>query len=198
MASKFTRSLPPSTSANSLNDDICIRTITASKCISRSLLITASKLSQLRPSSLNQHGVQENLETSTITACKLALSRPPCSHDQGLQVRIIRASKFASSEPPSFHIQGLQVRMMMASKCNSQPAGSQSLSASVSSLDHSLQVYLQIRWVTDSMCISKLAQIRPQSVSISSLNGHFQVHLKSLSITACCQSRYTMCRWVAI
>jgi len=111
-------------------------------------------------------------------------------------------SKLAQSWPPSVSPNsldyGLQVRMSMASKCISKLARSQSRSASLSSLDHCLQVYLQICSITASKCISKLARSQPRSISLRSLDRHFQAHLKLLSSTACSQSRYTVCRWVAI
>jgi len=33
---------------------------------------------------------------------------------------------------------------------------------------------------------------------VNSLDHYFQAHLELLSSTVCSQSRYTMCRWVAI
>jgi len=86
----------------------------------------------------------------------------------------------------------------MASKCVSNHVRSQSWSASLSSLYHALQVYLQIPWTTASKCIYKLARSQPRSGSLSSLDQYFRAHLELISSTACSQSRYTVCRWVAI
>jgi len=148
----------------------------------RRALTTAKYLSKFprsRPTSSDDHGLLEHLQTSSITASKFARSWPPSASrnvlDHGLQVypetRSITASKVVQSWPPS---------------------------ASTILLDHGLQVYLQIPSITASNCISKLARSRPWSVSLSSLHHHCQVHLELLSSTACCQSRYIVCRWVAI
>jgi hypothetical protein len=104
-----------------------------------------------------------------------------------LQTRLIMASKCISKlsriRPPQVHLQTSSITIS---------------ESSLSSLDHALQVYLQIRSITTSKCISKLARSRPRSVSLSSLNRYFQEHLELLSSTTCSQSRYTVCRWVAI
>jgi len=99
----------------------------------------------------------------------------------------------ASASPNSLDY-GLQTRSITASKCISKlpqlwPP---------SSHDHGLQVHLHTRLITAFKCISKLAVSRPRSVSPSSLRRHFQAHLELLSSTACSQSRYTVCGWVAI
>ena len=123
--------------------------------------------------------LQVPLQTRSITASKciskLARLRPASSHEHGLQVH-------------------LQSRSITASKYISKLARSRP----PSSLDHCLQVYLQIRSITASKCISKLARSRPRSISLSSLDRHFQAHLELLSSTACSQSRYRVCRWLAI
>jgi len=128
----------------------------------------SSELARLRPPSSLHHGLQAYLQSRSITASNLARSRPP------------------SASPNSLDY-GLQVRTPMASKC-----------ISPNSLDHGLQVYRQIRSITASKCISKVAQSGPRSVSLSSLDRHFQAHLELLSSAACSQSRYTVCRSVAI
>jgi len=56
-------------------------------------------------------------------------------------------------------------------------------SASLSLLDHSLQVYLQIRSITTIECISKLAQLESPSISLCSLDYSVQVYLQLHSIT---------------
>jgi len=71
-------------------------------------------------------------------------------------------------------------------------------SASPNSLDYGLPVHLWVHSISISNWICKLARSRPQSVSLSLLDCHFQVHLELLSSTACSQSRYTVCRLVAI
>jgi hypothetical protein len=137
----------------------------------------------------------------------LARSRPlsasPNSLDRGLQVYLQNHSITASK----VH---LQSRSVTASNCiskltrlrppsvtpNSLNHGLQR--ASPMSLDHSLQLHLQTRSIAASKCVSKLARSQPRSVSLCSLDRHFQAHLELLSSTACSQSKYTMCRWVAI
>jgi len=160
----------------------------ASKCISR--------LARLRHASLHDHGLQVHIT-------RLARSRPPSvspnSLDYRLQVylqtRSITAckciSRLARSRPPSVSPDsldyGLQARTIMASKC-----------ISPHSLDHGLLVYLQTPPITAPKCISNVALSWPRSISLSSLDRHFQAHLELLSCTACSQSRYSVCRWVAI
>jgi len=124
----------------------------------------------------------------------------------GLQVRTIMPSKTISKLtlllPPNSLNHGLQVylqtRLITASKCISKFTQSQSRSASLSSLDQGRQVYLQISLITTSKCISKLGRSQPWTVSMSSLDRHSQAHLQFLPSTTCSQSRYTVCRWVAI
>jgi len=105
------------------------------------------------------------------------------------------SSKLAPLRPPSVSPNSLDYGLH---KCISNLPRSRSRSASLSSLDHGLQVYLQIPSTTASMCISKVARSRPRSVSLSSLDRHFQAHLELLSSATCSQSRYTVCRSVAI
>jgi len=161
------------------------------------------------------------VQTRSITASKLARSRPPSvspnSLDYGLQVHI---SKLARSCPPSvspnsldYSLQvHLHTRLITASKCISKLGRLRPLSvlqtcsitaskfarswppsASTHSLDHGLQVHLHTGSIMASECISKLARSRPRSVSLSSLDRHVQAHLELLSSTACSQSRYTVC-----
>jgi len=124
-----------------------------------------------------------HLETRSIMASKciskLARLRPPSSHGHRLQVH-------------------LQTRSITACMCISKLTQSRSRSASLSSLDHSLQVSVQIQSITASKSMSKLARSRPRSGSLSSLNRHCQARLQLLLSTACSQSRFTVCRWVAI
>ena len=95
-------------------------------------------------------------------------------------------SKHAQSQSPSVSPKPVrlwpQVPTIIASKCISTLARSWSRSASLSSLDHFLQVYLQICLITASKCISKLTWSRPQSVSPNSpdygLQVRIQVHLQ--------------------
>jgi len=170
-------------------------------------------------------GLQVHLQTRSITASKciseFTRSRPPSaspnSHNHGLQVHLQTRSITASSVSLNSHDYGLQTRSIPASKCISKLARSRSRSVSLCSLDHSLQVHLQTRSITASSvslnshdyglqtcsitaskCTSKLARSRPWSVTLSSLDRHFQAHFQLLSSTACSQSRYTVCRWVAI
>jgi len=148
-------------------------------------------------SSLHSHDYELTPECSFSFRRASLHDRPP-----SLQTRSITAYKLARSRPPSVSPNsldyGLQVRTIMASKCIYTLARSQPPSASPNSLDHGLQVHLQTRSITASKCISKLARSRPRSVSLSSLDRYFQAHLELLSSTACCHSRYPVCRWVAI
>jgi len=179
------------------------RSITASKCISK---LARSRPPSVSPASID-HGLQVHLRVHSIldSQCisKLAWSWPPSASLSSLhlglpvllQTRSITASKFISkltrSRPPSVSPDSLdyslKVRTIMASTC-----------ISPTSLVHGHQVYLQIRSNTASKCISKVAWSRPRSISLSSLDRHFQAHLELLSSTAFSQSRYSMCRWVAI
>jgi hypothetical protein len=112
------------------------------------------------------------------------------------------SSNLAGSYPPTVSSNSfdcsLQLHMIMATNCISKLTCCKSWSASLSSLNHCLQLNLPIRSITASKCISTLAQSWPRCVSLSSPDGDFQVHLKLLSSTACIQSRYTVCRWLAI
>ena len=67
-----------------------------------------------------------------------------------------------------------------------------------SSLHHGLQVHFQIRSITTCKCISKVTRSLPRSVSLSAFDRQFLAHLESLSSGVCSQSRYTVCRSVAI
>jgi len=140
-----------------------------------------------------------------------------------LQSRSIMACnlifKLARLESPSAY---QHTRSITAFKCISNLAQSQPRTVSPNLLDYGLQVHLQSRLITLSECISKFTQSQPPSVcansldrshqvhiskltrlgtpsaSLSALGCHFQAHLELLSSTACSQSRYTVCRWVAI
>jgi len=121
-----------------------------------------------------------------------------CSLDLGLQLhlhtRSITASQCISEFPqcrspiasPNSLDDGLQVHLWVhsisVSKCISN------------SLDHGLPAHLCVHFIPASKCISKLARSRPRSVCLTSIARHLQAHLELLTITACCQSRYTVCR----
>jgi len=130
--------------------------------------------------------------TASTYSAKLAQSwTPTVSLDllnYGLQVHTIMhsmcISRLARLRPPSSHDHGLQGYAIMASKCISNLARSWYWSESLSSPDHSLQVYVQIRSISASKSISTLGRSWPCSVSLSSLNRHFQVPLRLLSNTA--------------
>jgi hypothetical protein len=85
----------------------------------------------------------------------------------------------------------------MASKFISILAQSRSWSSSLSSPDHALKVYLQRCSITAIWCIFKLARSLPQCVFLSSLDCQFEARLAVFCSTACSQSIYTVCRWVA-
>jgi len=173
---------------------------TASKCI--------SELAQLRPPSSHEHGLQVHLQTRSITASKCI-------------------SEFTRSTSPSASLGPLdlslqvhiQTRSLTASKCISEFSRSTSRSASLSSLDLSLQVHIQTRSITACKCISAFTRstspIASQTRSIKYIfkerwrlygdRGVTEVDrvtgsIRSWprSITACSQSRYSVCRWVAL
>jgi hypothetical protein len=155
------------------------RSITASKCISK---LPQSRPPSAYPNSLNR-GLQVHLQTRSIAASqcisKVARSRPPSASPNSLDLAL------------QLH---LQTRSIAASKCISKVARSQPSSVSLILPDYGLQV----RTITACKRILKLARSQPRSVSLRSLNRHFQVHLELLSSIACSQSRYTVCRLVAI
>jgi hypothetical protein len=158
---------------------------------------------------------------ASMSISEPARSRPPSA---SLSYTILASkciTKLARLRPPSESLSYL----ISASRCISKPAQSRHPSASLSStrsrpprafpnsLDHSLQVYLStppitaskfvrlglpVSTITASQRIFRFARSRPRSVSLSSFECHFQAHLELLSSTACIQSRYTVCRWVAI
>jgi len=186
----------------------------------------SSKLAWLRPPSSLDHGLQVYLQTRLITASNLARSRPPSASPNSLdyackfarpwppsaylQTRSVTASTIESpnslsrsrSASLSSLDHGLQVhlqtRSITASMCISKLSRWPPVIVSPHSLDYDLEVHLQIHSITASKCISKVALSRPRSVALSSLDRHFQAHLELLSSAACSQSRYTVCRLVAI
>jgi hypothetical protein len=148
--------------------------------------------------------LQVLVQSRSITASKciseLARLRPPSSHEHGLQVH-------------------LQTRSITASKCISEFTRSTSPSASLSSLDLSLQVHIQTRSITASKCISEFTRsTSPSASQTRSIKYIFKerwrlygdtgvtevdrvtgsIRSRPRSITACSQSRYSVCRWVAI
>jgi len=112
------------------------------------------KLTQSQPPSVSpsphNHSLQVYLQIHSITAYKCI-------------------SKLTRLWPATSHSHGLQ--------CISKLALSRSRSASVSSLDHGLQVYLQICSITASRSISKLAQLWPASSHDYGIQVHLQSHL---------------------
>jgi len=189
---KFARSWPPSASPNSCS-------ITASKFISRNS---------------THHGLQLNLHTCCIMASTLAWLWPSSASPNSLHHRLpvqpwvhsnIASTcifVFAPSQHPSSLSYGLQVHLQSClitfPEGISKLAQTRSHSAFLHSLDHCLQVYLQIHPIIASKWISHLARSQPLSVSLCSLHRHCQAHLKLLPSTICSESRYTVCRWVAI
>jgi len=63
---------------------------------------------------------------------------------------------------------------------------------------NSLQYGLQVGMIIAYKCIAKCTGLWHPSTSLSLLDCHFPVQLNPLWSTACSQSTYTMCRWVAI
>jgi len=163
------------------------RTIPASKFAQLWPPKCISKLAWLRPSSASPNSLNYSLQTCTIAASKCIsklvwLRRTNC---------LIAASMFARSWPPSTY---LQTRMITASKCIYKLAWSLPPSVSQNLLNYGLQV----RTIMASKCIYTLARSLPWSVSLWSLNRNFEAHLELLPSTASSQSRYTVCRWVAM
>jgi len=133
------------------------------------------------------------------------------------------SSNLARSRPPSVSPNWLdyrlQVRTSMASKCISKVAQSRPPSASLSSLDLSLQVHIQTRSIMASKCISEFTRSTSPSASQTRLIKYIfkerwwlygdtgvtevdrvtgSIRSRPRSITACSQSRYSVCRWVAL
>jgi len=170
-ASKFTRSQASSGSPNSVNLDLQVRTIMASKCISK------PARSQSRSASLRSlhHVLHVYLQIHSIAASKFTQSRPPSvslnPHDYGLQ--------HVQSWPSSSHDHCLQVYHSTSTITASKFAWSWP----PSSHDHRVQVYLQTHWITISQCISQITRLRPPSVFPNMLGYCLQVHLRIRSIT---------------
>jgi len=122
-------------------------------------------------------------------------------------------SKLARSRPPS--------ASLSSSKCISEFTQSRPPSALPNSLDCGLRVYSWVHSILASKCISELTQSQHPSACLNminlglqvhpywsttgvrryrgnrggrSVNRHLQAHFELLTITVCCQSRYTMCR----
>jgi len=169
-----------------------------------------------------QHDVQVYLQACSITALKfiskLAPSLPQSESlwwlDHGHQLFIttdlVTASKFAQSWPSS----ASPTHLIMAAGSISKFTWSWPRSVLTNSLNYCLQVdmimALQRHLQTSLTMASKFAwfmpasafpnDFSPQSPStcISLLHHHLQVHSESLWSTNCSQSRYAMCRWLAI
>jgi len=170
-ASKFAWSESPNASPNShhygLQAHFWVHLISASECI--------SKLTWLQPpraslSSLDL-GLQVHLQTHSIMASKCIWVHSVMTSNC--------ISKFYRSWPP----------------CASEFTRCLPPSASLHSLDDGLKLHLWVHSISASKSISKLNRLWPPIASLSSLNRHFQAHLKLVSITACSQSRYIVCRF---
>ena len=142
----------------------------------------------------------------TVYIYELTRLQLPSSHDHGLQVplqtRTITASKIAQSRPPSVSSisleYGAQDRTVMVSKCLTKLTRSWYRSASLCSLNHDLRVYLQIPMIATSRCISNIGRLWPLTIFRSSLDCYFEAYLEWLASTTCSQSGYNVCRWVSI
>jgi len=178
-------------------------------------MVTASKLARSQPQGVSLKSLDYGLQVCISKwISKLARSLPPSvfpnSVDLSLQVHLKTAliseciSKFTWSRPPSASLDSLDHILQVYVQTPSIPVSKciyklpRSWSASLSSPHHGLQVYLQICPITTSKCISKLPWLRPRSVSLNLLDHDFQGHLALPSCTACSDSRYVVCRWVAI
>jgi len=133
------------------------------------------------------------------------------------------SSNLARSRPPSVSPNwldyALQVCTSMASKFISKLAQSRPPSASLSSLDLRLQVHLWVHSISVSKCISEFTRSTSPSASqtrsikyivkvrwrlygdtgVTELDrATGSIQSRPRSITTCSQSRYSVCRWVAI
>jgi len=191
-SSKYSTNLPcsqlPRVSCNSPDYGLPVHTIIACKCTSPKLL---------------NCGLQVPLQTRWITAskciCNLTCSQPrsisPDLLNSSLQVCTIAASqwifRYTWSQYPWESLisvnYGLQFLTIMASNC-----------ISPNWVNFGVELNLHSRLIIISERISMLTGSWPPYMSRSSLNCHNHVPLELLSSTTCSQSRYTMCRWVAI
>jgi len=118
-----------------------VRTIMASKCI--------SKLSQLQPLKSLVHGLQ-SLFPNSLDHGVQSTSRNP--HDYGLHVCTIIPSKCISKIARLWPLNPLdygllvylQIRSIAGCKCISKPARSRPRSGCLSSLDHHFQEHLEL------------------------------------------------------
>jgi len=174
---------------------LCHIPMAASQLTDEQSLSTQHTVRQMPPSTCpisHYHIFEVYLQTHLITASKYI---SPFSLDHVLEVYRQTCSitdfRVAWSWPPNKY---LQTHSITASKCisNVSPPWPPSF------VDHSLQVYLPIRLITASKCVSSFTRSWLRSLSVSLPDHHFQVHLELLSSTAYSQSRYTVCRWVAI
>jgi len=164
-SSNLARPRPPSVSTHSLDFglEVLLQThsITASKCITN---LARSRRPSASPNSLD-YGLKVYLQTRSITACMFTWSRPPSAY---LQTHSIMASKcisnLAEPWPPAVSPNSLDYGLH---KRISKLAQSRSRRASLSSLNHSLQVYLQIRSIAASKCISKVTRSLPRSITLT-------------------------------
>ena len=171
-------------------------------CLPSILMITSSpqnvgSASGVLPYTIDRHQPARHDSSTVKSPCHIPMFLSQLTDEYGLSTRHTIHRPPPSTRPISldydFHVY-LQTHFIPAYKCISKL----SRLRPASSLYHGLQVYLQTSLITVCKCVSKLTQSCPRSVSLSSLNRHFQPHLEFLSCTACSQSRYTACRWIAI
>jgi len=186
--------IPPITLDHSLQVHLQTHLITASKCISK---LVRSQPPSSSTKSLD-HVLQVHLGLHLISASqcisKLTPSRPPIASEFTQSQSPVESSNWIDYGPGVY----IWAHLILASKCTSNLAQLEPLSVSLSALDLSLQVHHRTRTITASKSISEHARSWTQSESLSSLDRHLQAHLELISSTACIQSRYTVCRWVAL
>jgi len=158
-----------------------------SKCI--------SILARPQPPSVAPHSPENGRQAPTILAFQMPLETRSIMALQS-------SSELAQSQPPGVSPNSLdyglqvylQTRSIMTSKSIFKLTQSWHPSVSPNSLDYDLQVHSTMA----SKNKFKLSPSQPRNVCCSSYNHHFQMHLELLWSTACSQSRYSVCRWVAI
>jgi len=144
-----------------------------------------SKLARSQPPSPSPDLPDQGLQTCSITASRCV---SPNSLDHGLQVQLstdlITASKLTQLQHPSAY---RQTRSITITECISKFTRSRHPGESPISLDYCCQVHVHSCLITASESIS--------AFTWSSLSGASRIALKHRLQP---QSRYTMCRWVAI
>jgi len=203
---KLSRSQLPSVSVDSHDYSCQVRTIPASRFVSR--------LARLCPPTASRYSLDDSLQVNIssymMIASRVEWLRPAkcisnlalwCSQVH-LQTRWITTSKCMSKRiqprPPSSYDHALQVYLQTRSIWAIKFTLTRPPSSFIILLKHNLGVNVNIQPIMGSKWILRDARSLPQSLWLSSLYCHFQPHLELLFSSACSKSWHTMCRWVAI